>query len=233
MHRAGLVLWFATYGLLLVFGVALVSRKVYTAPLVAAPLIAHWSFNQWYLSGMETPLVAFLTLLVLVIFAFQEPGRRLAAAAFGTTSVLLVMARPDTAVFVLGLAVAMVACHPRWLADRAFWRRWVPAFLLPGAAIYVPYTLWRLWYYGGLFPNTYYAKAAYNPMYHRGWEYLQTYFEVYDFAPLLLVPARPPCSPATACCAASSPAASSEARRSSFTSSAWAATSWSGGSSCP
>ncbi len=86
MHRAGLVLWFATYGLLLVFGVGLVSRKVYTAPLVAAPLVAHWSFNQWYLSGMETPLVAFLTLLVLVIFAFQEPGRRLAAAAFGTTS---------------------------------------------------------------------------------------------------------------------------------------------------
>ena len=134
MHRAGLVLWFATYGLLLVFGVGLVSRKVYTAPLVAAPLVAHWSFNQWYLSGMETPLVAFLTLLVLVIFAFQEPGRRLAAAAFGTTSVLLVMARPDTAVFVLGLALAMVACHPRWLADRAFWRRWAPAFLLPGAA---------------------------------------------------------------------------------------------------
>ncbi len=189
MHRAALALWFATFGLLLVFGLYLVSRRVYTAPLVAAPLVAHWSFNQWYLSGMETPLVAFLTLLVLAIFAFQEPGRRLAAAAFGAASVLLVMARPDAAAFVLGLAVAMVACHPRWLADRVFWRGWVPSFLLPVAAVYLPYTLWRLWYYGGLLPNTYYAKAAYNPMYQRGWQYLQTYFEVYDFAPLLLVPA--------------------------------------------
>jgi len=135
MHRAALALWFSTYGLLLVFGLYLVSRRVYTAPLMAAPLVAHWSFNQWYLSGMETPLVAFLTLLVLAIFAVQEPGRRLAAAAFGTASVLLVMARPDAAVFVLGLAVAMFACHPRWLADRAFWRRWVPSFLLPVAAV--------------------------------------------------------------------------------------------------
>jgi hypothetical protein len=46
-----------------------------------------------------------------------------------------------------------------------------------------------LWYYGDLFPNTYYAKAAYIPVYDRGWEYLRTYFHVYDFAPLLLIPA--------------------------------------------
>jgi hypothetical protein len=123
MHRAARLLWFATYGILLVFGVFLVARKVYLAPLAAAPLLAHWSFNQWYLSGMETALVAFLTLLVVVIFAFQEPARRLAAAAFGTVCVLLVMARPDTGVFLVGLALAMIVSSPRWLAVRTFWRR--------------------------------------------------------------------------------------------------------------
>jgi len=189
MHRTARILWFSSYGLLLAFGGYLVSRRVYTAPLIAAPLLAHWSFNQWYLSGMETGLVSFLFLLTLVLFAVQDGKRTLLAVLFGTCCVLLLMSRPDTVVFVWGLALAMVVCNPRWLAARDFWRRWVPSFLLPVVAIYLPYTLWRLWYYGSFLPNTYYAKAAYNPAYQRGWEYLTKYFEIYDFAPLLLVPA--------------------------------------------
>ncbi len=189
MHRVARVLWFATYGVLVVFGAYLAGRrKIYTAPLIAVPLLAHWSFNQWYLSGMETPLVAFLSLLTAVLFAVQDKKGRLLAAAFGTSCALLLMARPDTVVFVCGLAVALVVCQPRWLADRTFWRRWAPSFLAASAALYLPYTLWRLWYYGGLLPNTYFAKAAYNSAYQRGWEYLTTYFEVYHFAPLLVVP---------------------------------------------
>jgi arabinofuranosyltransferase len=189
MHRTARLLWFSSYGLLLAFGAYLVSRKVYTAPLIAAPLLAHWSFNQWYLSGMETGLVSFLFLLTLMLFAVQDGKRTLLAVLFGTSCVLLLMSRPDTVVFVWGLALAMVVCNPRWLAARDFWRRWVPSFLLPVMAIYLPYTLWRLWYYGSFLPNTYYAKAVYNPAYQRGWEYLTKYFEIYDFAPLLLVPA--------------------------------------------
>ena len=188
MHRFARVLWFATYGLLIFCGVFFAWRRnIYTAPLIAVPLLAHWSFNQWYLSGMETALVAFLSLLTVVLFAVQEKERRALAAVFGLSCVLLLMSRPDTAFFLFGLALALVVCHPRWLRDRDFWRRWVPSFLVPAAALYLPYTLWRLWYYGGLLPNTYYAKAAYNTAYRRGWEYLTTYFEIYHAAPLLLV----------------------------------------------
>jgi len=189
MHRAGLLFWFGSYGLLLVFGAYLVSRRIYTAPLIAAPLLAHWSFNEWYLSGMETGMVSFLFLLVLVLFALQDGRRALPAVLFGASCVLLLLSRPDTVVFLFGLGFACLICHRSWFTDRHFWRRWVPSFLLPVIVVYLPYTVWRIWFFGDLLPNTYYAKAAYNPSYQRGWEYLTKYFEIYEFALFLLVPA--------------------------------------------
>ncbi len=189
MHRTGRFFWFATYGLLLAFGSYLQCRGVYTAPLVAAPLIAHWSFNQWFLSGMETGMVSFLFLLTLVVFALQDIKRTRLAATLGFSCVLLLLSRPDSVFFLVGLAISGLACHGSWLVDREFWRRWFPSFLVPVCLIYLPYTAWRLIYYGDLLPNTYYAKAAYNTAYGRGWEYVAMYFEMYSFAPFLLVPA--------------------------------------------
>ncbi len=187
MHRAGRFFWFGSYALLLAFGSFLAFRGITTAPLAAAPLIAHWSYNQWFLSGMETPMVSFLFLLVLVVFALQDIKRASLAAVFGFSSVLLMLARPDSAWFLIGLAVAGLVCHRSWFVDREFWRRWVPSFLAPVVMIWVPYMAWRLIYYGDLLPNTYYAKAAYNPAYERGWEFVAKYFELYSFAPFLLV----------------------------------------------
>ncbi len=189
MHRTGRFFWFATYGLLLAFGSYLQCRGVYTAPLVAAPLIAHWSFNQWFLSGMETGMVSFFFLLTLIIFALQDIKRTRLAATLGFSCVLLLLSRPDSVFFLVGLAISGLACHGSWLVDREFWRRWFPSFLVPVCLIYLPYTAWRLIYYGDLLPNTYYAKAAYNTAYGRGWEYVAMYFEMYSFAPFLLVPA--------------------------------------------
>jgi len=188
MHRVGRFFWFGTYSLLLAFGSYLQFRGVYTAPLVAAPLIAHWSFNQWFLSGMETGMVSFFFLLTLVVFALQDIKKLRLAAAFGCSCVLLLLSRPDSVFFVVGLAVAGLACHRSWFVDREFWRRWLPSFLVPVFLIYLPYSAWRLFYYGDLLPNTYYAKATYNTAYERGWEYIAMYFEIYSFAPFLLVP---------------------------------------------
>ena len=38
--------------------------------------------------------------------------------------------------------------------------------------------LWRVWYYGSYFPNTYYTKVAYLSFYARGWSYLTKYLEL-------------------------------------------------------
>src|SRR5262249_41183154 len=62
MHVAGILLWTASY--LLLFGLTymLWIEGLSIAPLAVLPLAFHGSFNLWFLSGMETPLVAALTI---------------------------------------------------------------------------------------------------------------------------------------------------------------------------
>jgi hypothetical protein len=58
--------------------------------------------------------------------------------------------------------------------------------------VWTPFTLWRVSYYGDLFPNTYYAKSADVAWFVQGWHYLQLYLEKYWLVligPLLLLAA--------------------------------------------
>ncbi|HSO22696.1 MAG TPA: hypothetical protein VLT81_07300, partial [Chondromyces sp.] len=118
----------------------------------------------------------------------QDLERPARAALLGLTVAALLLTRPDTAPFIAGVALAGLACEWRWLRRRTFWESWVPALMLPVIVIYIPFTGWRLGYYGDLFPNTYYAKMAYLPAWERGREYLETFLRVYDLRPYLLLP---------------------------------------------
>jgi arabinofuranosyltransferase len=180
MHITSLGCWIGVYGLLLLLGWRLASEGLWAAPLAVLPLAAHWSFNMWFFSGMETPLMALLTIAaVACVASLSGGGWRLAGAS--ACAVGLIMARADGAVLAVGLALAVAVLDRRALLGE---RRW--SLLLPAAApvllVLLPYELWRLWFYGSLLPNTYYAKVAYLPHYARGWEYVRTYLAVYDFA---------------------------------------------------
>jgi hypothetical protein len=52
------------------------------------------------------------------------------------------------------------------------------------AALWIPYTLWRVSYYGSFFPNTYYAKSADLAWWSQGFKYLELY--ALKYWPLLL-----------------------------------------------
>jgi arabinofuranosyltransferase len=188
MHLLGMGLWLGTYGLLVLLGVILAGRGVLIGPLIALPLLAVWSYNQWFLGGMETGLVSFLSVLLLLLVALQDLKRPRRAALLGLTVAALLLTRPDTAPFIAGVALAGLLCQWRWLARRPFWQSWLPALVLPVIVVFIPYTGWRLGYYGDVFPNTYYAKMAYLPAWDRGREYLETFFRVYDLRPFLLLP---------------------------------------------
>lgn len=188
MQGLGVGLWLATYALLLFFGLAAWDRAFLVAPLAVIPLLAHWSFNQWFVGGMETGLVSFLSLATLLIFSYQDLQRPAPAVLLSGVAVALLLARPDTVFFLTGVALAGLLCEWRWAGKRIFWRRWAPALLAPIFLVYIPYTVWRLFYYGEFLPNTYYAKMAYLPFYERGLAYLRTYFEIYDFLPMVVIP---------------------------------------------
>src|SRR5262249_51403078 len=61
MPVAGGVLWAGCYLLLLWLSFVFFAEGIWIAPLALVPLAYHWSYNMWFFSGMETPLVCFLT----------------------------------------------------------------------------------------------------------------------------------------------------------------------------
>ncbi|MBA2542566.1 MAG: hypothetical protein H0V17_23185 [Deltaproteobacteria bacterium] len=127
-----------------------------------------------------TPLVALLALIVLPLVALHQATRG--------TDVGLV--RCGTVLVPIGGLIMMAALRPHLVAhlDRVSWNRAVPIALLAivvgivalglGLAarhprirgevvaaawflgLWAPWFLWRWWYYGHPFPNTYYVKAA-------------------------------------------------------------------------
>ena len=185
MHGLSLALWLASYLALLLLGIRLGLRGLWAAPLAAVPLTFHWSFNQWYFSGMETPLVSVFIILAVCSFSLDPERARWAQILSGVCLAALVMTRPDGVVVLLALVLCHALLHWRSIAIAHRWRPVLAPLVVPMVLILVPFTLWRVGYYGSFYPNTYYAKVAYLSFYSRGWDYLRTYLEVYQLAPYL------------------------------------------------
>jgi hypothetical protein len=121
-------------------------------------------------SGMEAMPFAFLVLLSIALLWKEDPKTPWWRAAGGLTLGLSVLTRPE------GLLVATVVLSTRALADWLAHRRgrtqhhesnvepaiqYSPlASLLPFLLVVMPYEVWRISFYGYLFPNTFYAKTG-------------------------------------------------------------------------
>ena len=112
----------------------------------------------WSSGGLETQMFTFLVVLAVHCYLRgDEDGRALRRA--GPVLALAAMTRPE------GLLVAMVIGAHRIGVVLLRDRRWRPTRdeILAAAlfvALWAPWFAWRFWYYGYLFPNTYYVKAA-------------------------------------------------------------------------
>ncbi|HSQ00727.1 MAG TPA: hypothetical protein VL049_26180 [Candidatus Dormibacteraeota bacterium] len=185
MHAVSAALWVGSFALLLALGIGLWRAGLWAAPLAALPLAVHWSFNLWFVSGMETPAVTFLTIAAVAAMAVDPRRHGWAPALASLCGVTLTMTRPDGAVVLLGLAAGGVVLDGSWLLRTAAGRRAAVGALLPVLLVLLPYEGWRIAYYGALFPNTYYAKAAYLSFWARGFYYLRTYAGIYGLWPFL------------------------------------------------
>ena len=156
------------------------SRGLATWIPIAAVLGAlHPDWQIFATGGLETSLFALEITAVYVLLARSEPGRGRAAAT-GVLLALASMTRPDGLILAATVALFTLLTDPR--RPRTL--------LVLGAAfliVWVPYTVWRVSYYGDFFPNTYYAKSAAVAWYSQGATYISLYFKRYW--PLLLGPA--------------------------------------------
>ena len=162
-------------------------------PIIAVlGLAVDGSFALWAVSGMETSLFAFLVLSALAghVWEWQKekPG-----FVSGALLALAAMTRPEGVLVFVVLMLHQLA--GRVLVRRSFVSSADVAKAGTFVGLYLPYFLWRYYYYGFLLPNTFYAKVTVQDVgaqYERGLRHVATFGRLHLgwlLAPLALVPA--------------------------------------------
>jgi len=145
-------------------------------PVVAlAPLTIVLSFPYHWWTSMRLETAAFGMLLLLALLLFDREEERPEAAQWPSAVVLLCLAllRPEGATFI-AVPGLYILFRLRSLDDlrRQLRRRWLWLAIFFGGLLI--YHLWRVIYFGDLFPNTYYAKVVHNAL-SEGWIYLERF----------------------------------------------------------
>ncbi|HJX38261.1 MAG TPA: hypothetical protein VJ714_06665 [Anaerolineae bacterium] len=145
-------------------------------PIIASLCLAvDGSFALWAVSGMETSMFAFLVLSALACHVWEwqrgKPG-----LLSGALLALAAMTRPEGvlvfAVLMLHQVLGRLVVRRQLLASADIAK--AGAFL----GLYLPYFLWRYYYYGFLLPNTFYAKVTVQDVgaqYQRGLRHIATF----------------------------------------------------------
>ena len=144
--------------------------RAFGLPVAALLAALHTDWNIYATGGLETSL--FTLLAVFGYMLIVEPTGRWRPVAAGLVFGLASLTRPDGVIFaVLGGVYLLWIGRPRIRSVVVY----ATAFLM----VWVPYMSWRVSYYGDFFPNTYYAKSAYESWYAQGWIYVRLYFAKY------------------------------------------------------
>tara|TARA_Y100001968_G_scaffold258671_1_gene245700 strand:+ start:1361 stop:3169 length:1809 start_codon:yes stop_codon:yes gene_type:complete len=155
-------------GVLVTFQIArhLSGEERLLVPLLAAGVYAASpTVILWSMAGLEPTLVAVLcgggVWYAMRLLARDEDP--LNASQLATRSALLLAAgalcRPDAHAVIIVVGSFAVVDAIRRAEPPSKWLRWGLLIL----ALLIPYHLFRFWYFGDLFPNTAYVKAAAGP----------------------------------------------------------------------
>ena len=134
-------------------------------------------------TGLETSFVGLMVLLTGVVQNLWAPRTELGKWLAGVPPLIAVLTRLDAGIACAASAVVLVTTGPR--SATALRARLRPA-LGPTAIGLALYLLWKLYYYGDILPNTYYAKAADLMSFGLGVEYLFAFVRSCPVSLLLL-----------------------------------------------
>ncbi|MFT5585169.1 MAG: hypothetical protein ACI9VR_002757, partial [Cognaticolwellia sp.] len=165
--------YLASASLVYALGRSLAERS-WVPPVAAILYLLHGSAVEFATSGMETQFGVATVLLGLLCLVRAADGRKWLWSLGGAVLIASTMTRPDFGLF--WAAGGLVSVVFSWKTGR----RGVDLLRLPllyGATfgIYAVYMVWKLWYYGAILPNTYWAKSGDLTYYSQGVIYLQTF----------------------------------------------------------
>ena len=129
-------------------------------PMGAMSAAVHSEWHVYATGGLGTSLFTFLSFAGYVLVTrrrYEFSGLVYASA---------VLTRPD------GVLFAALSGGYILLTERANLRSAL-RFGVPFFCIFIPFTLWRHFYYGDWYPNTYYAKSADLSWYAQGWRFVR------------------------------------------------------------
>ncbi len=191
----GLVLCLVVFGLNLLL-VARVGRLLcsqpaegqWHLPLATGLLAVHGVYTSYGTSGLETGAASLLVTLGALFLIRCDDTK--GAASTGTILILATLMRPDHGLFyaVGGIVVLLDRLPALVAALRADERRpGLPQRLWPAGAdalvaysipfaVYGLYLIWKLFYYGNILPNTYYAKSANLVWFEQGRIYAASFY---------------------------------------------------------
>lgn len=150
LHLLGLILTFL-----------LASRIIkdrFAALLVVVWVGTNRSFAGFATSGMETPLqyVLFTGTAILVVKSLQETWTRPRLLGLGLMLASALLTRPDSIILVASVLLVFYVSQRKskscLLVDGLF-------LLVPLIAITVPWLIWKVAYYGDIFPMAYHVKV--------------------------------------------------------------------------
>lgn len=149
----------ATFVIALVTVERALGRRSPWAAFPALLLATSSGYACWTSGGLETQLFTMLCMLAIAGVVAAEEGVGLRRLSFAAVALALAaMTRPEGLLVAAMLGVVRIICN---LVAR---RRIVGKPELVAAACFLglwgPWFAWRIWYYGHLFPNTYYVKAS-------------------------------------------------------------------------
>jgi arabinofuranosyltransferase len=136
-----------------------IGRKTGWSAIPALLLACSSGFACWTSGGLETQLFTMLVMIAIdgVVGAEDVAGERRLYRT-GIALALAAMTRPE------GLLVGVVLGVVRLICNVVARRRIIGKPELVTALVFLvlwaPWFGWRYWYYGHLFPNTYYVKAS-------------------------------------------------------------------------
>ncbi len=128
-------------------------------PVAAAAVALHYDAAVWATSGLETALFTFLVAAAVVVFSVPDIGERARLLTTGALLVLATLTRPDGILFLITMGLIVIAREWSRGSGGAEVRTRLLQFALP-SLIFIPYAVWKVFYYGDLLPNTYYAKSG-------------------------------------------------------------------------
>lgn len=152
-------------------------------PLAALLVLLMEDFQTWATGGLETSMFAFLATgsLLLVGPGGSSPRRPLLA---GLGLAAAIATRPDGAIFAaVGVAGVWAVNHDLDVRRRLLQ---TSAAALPIVLVGGTLAMFKLTYYGDLFPTAFYSKSALDPYYAQGWFYVYLFFKKNWYLVLLI-----------------------------------------------